>query len=228
MKIKIIATKKKLTTLSSNNPTYITYKEAENNIVPITKQIWIPDVNGIQLKPIPTDNIPERRNGLPSHSYTYSYNGSIHIYAISNFNKHQLDIIEEVEKIFVSPYTYITTWEYIIKNNEELEEEEVITYWKNNHKSEYGNKKFPIIQGEYGYLPTFMRVCFTGINAIDYNSGCEPYNAYKEYDLDFEVHGVWNAEGLITQNVIYGTADDLPENEMIVNEYKFNDLYEEE
>ena len=103
----------------------------------------------------------------------------------------------------IFPYTYITTWEYITHNG--------TTYWKNDHKSEYGNDAFPIIKTKNNsFQPTFIRVCFTGINTIHNNSGNEPFDANKEYDLNFSVYGLWNTTQIINQqNIIYGTEEDI-------------------
>lgn len=141
--------------------------------------IIIPNVNGSQLDPFYIDDVPERRNGIPSDSYNLTYDGSIHIYPIDNFTPENLTLQTNIEKIRLFEYKYLTFW-YL---NDSDEPQRYLD-------AEIIEKINPNV--------TATRFTVRTLSIIHNNSG-DPNDANKEYDLDYSLYNIWNSTGLVSK-----------------------------
>jgi len=126
------------------------------------------DVDGFNLYPVFTDEIPERRNGLPSHAYTYSYNGTMRVFPLFNNDVSDVLAMKILHSIMVYPYTYILA--YDLAGNTTYNEAGQAILALNNQNN----------------VPSGVRVCFQDINTF-INNGI---GANREFDLNFSVYGV--------------------------------------
>jgi hypothetical protein len=148
------------------------------------------DVDGFNLEQVLLDEIPDRRNGLPSHSYTYSYDGNMHIFPLYNGgSSHGVDVLlmDYINRLMVCNYTYIVP--YLATGEPTYDEGgRHILNLINQNRQTGGVVGSP-------QIPSGIRVGFNGITTI-HNNGI---GANKEYDLSFSVYGIWNADGLLPQ-----------------------------
>ena len=81
MEMRFIGSSKELSMFA--NRTYVPLSLLATGHKDAELDFWLDDVNGFQLEQVFLDEIPERRNGLPSHSYSYSYDGIMHIFPLN-------------------------------------------------------------------------------------------------------------------------------------------------
>ena len=152
------------------NATYIPLSELSGAL-----DFWVEDCDGFQLDQIFLDEIPERRNGLPSHSYSYSFDGVMRVFPLFNNSDEDTETMMKLDDLMVYPCTYICPFE----------DDGTPTY------DERGRSILKrIIQNDE---PSAIRVCFQNKPTMDNNG----ISANKEFDLMFSVWGIWNRNGLL-------------------------------
>jgi hypothetical protein len=162
---------------------------------------WIEDCNGYNLEQVFLDTIPDRRNGLPSHAYSYSYDGIVHVFPLFNNIKDDCILMTKINQLMVYPYTYISAFGELDATGSgnfdstygEWSRPEVITghdpdryQWSRIHHYYISQENLP----EPGL--SALRVTFTGITTIP-NNGAD---ANKEFDIQYGVYGIWTKEGI--------------------------------
>ena len=152
------------------NATYIPLNQLTGEL-----DFWVDDVNGFQLDQVFLEELPPRRNGLPSHNYSYSYDGNMHIFPLFNSEDEDVALMLNINKLMVFPYTYIVPFD-------------------DDGKPTYDEDTTAILKLIIQHPePAGIRVSFQQITTI-HNNGI---GANKEYDLNFSVYGIWTKEGLM-------------------------------
>ena len=203
-KIKFIWTHQEIKVNGRKNQTYIPVGDpaelildnlvVEPNIqTPNPNQNYIDfeiDINGFQLDQVFLDEIPERRNGLPSHAHTFGYNGNMHVFPLYNDDWDDVTIMLRLNQMMVAPYTYILPYTDGIGYGQQAP-----LYTKATEILRVINQN-TLYWGGWPVAPNYpsaIRVCFQDITTT-HNNGI---GANKEFDLSFSVYGVWNKDGLL-------------------------------
>lgn len=202
MRMYIVASKTKIKTANSTE-TYIPYPEmmayiggwSENKETDTYLAFELEDVNGANLRQVLLED-NERRNGLPTHSYSYGFDGTTHIFPLHNFSIRDTEDMIRINKIMVYPYTY-----FFFYGGETLREQGMEVYWRLNQLPPLQPRALGHSETDPAYM-YFVRTVMQQITTIENNQpylepSANPDAASKEFDIDYSLYGVWDESGLL-------------------------------
>lgn len=165
---------------------------------PFPLDFWILDCQGFHMDAVLLDESAGRRNGIPTHSNLYGYDGTIHLFTIYNYSKDGIheqssNVIKNINNLMVYPFTYIIPYE--------IDEQGIwtATYYDSPNARvlwDYINQiKLDSDDGSQHLesIPVGIRVVFNSITT-NHNDGA---GANMEFDLGYSIWGVWNKNGQI-------------------------------